>query len=135
MLADDTAAVTYKAADKTIHQYIGTYGSRDGLSYYYVGPSIYGRWSGPDAVVIAGQQGIEVRQGGRSESFDWDQVVQFGTLAIVLVREGEARWTISLNENFKVQSESLVAPIGDITLYQATMEKNKPVKLAYTGQD
>lgn len=135
-IANDVAAVTYKAADQTIHQYIGTYGDRgSGGSYYYVGPSIHGRWSGENAEVISNQEGITVRQNGEMDTFNWDQVVQFGTLAVVLVNNGEAAWTISLNENFVVQSDSSVPPIGDISLYKAAMEENDPIKLTYKGSE
>ncbi|MFS0647555.1 hypothetical protein [Siminovitchia sp. 179-K 8D1 HS] len=133
-IANDAVAVTYQAADKTIHQYIGTYGDRGrGGSYYYVGPSIYGRWSGENAEVISNEEGIKVLQNGKVDAFSWDQTVQFGTLAVVLVNDGESVWTISLNENFSVQSDSSAPPRGDISLYKATMKKNKPVKLTYAG--
>lgn len=135
-ITNDAAAVTYQAADKTIHQYIGTYGDRGrGASYYYVGPSIYGRWSGENAEVISNQEGIKVLQNGKVDAFSWDQTVQFGTLAVVLVNDGEAVWAISLNENFSVQSDSSAPPSGDISLYKATMKKNKPVKLTYAGSE
>lgn len=46
-LAKDVAAVTYKTADNSIQQFIGTYGDRgSGSSYYYVGPEIHGNWVG-----------------------------------------------------------------------------------------
>lgn len=132
-ITNDAAAVTYRAADNTIHQYIGTYGGRDGGGYYYVGPSIYGRWSGGNTEVISDQTGIKVIHPEGMDTFSWDEVVQFGTLAIVLTNNDEAVWTIALNENFKIQSESLVPPIGDISIYKATMEKSKPVTLKYAG--
>lgn len=132
-LANDVAAVTYRAADHTIHQYIATYGDRGDGGYYYVGPSIYGRWSGGNIEVTSSQDGIKVIHNNGMDSFNWDQVVQFGTLAVVLTNNNEAVWTIALDENFKVQSESLVPPIGDISIYKATMEKSRPVTLKYAG--
>ena len=132
-LANDVAAVTYRAADHTIHQYIATYGDRGDGGYYYVGPSIYGRWSGGNIEVTSSQDGIKVIHNDGMDSFNWDQVVQFGTLAVVLTNNNEAVWTIALDENFKVQSESLVPPIGDISIYKATMEKSRPVTLKYAG--
>lgn len=132
-LTNDVAAVTYQAADKSIHQYIGTYGDRGSGGYYYVGPSIYGQWSGGDIKVISDQSGIRVIHPGEMETFNWNQVVQFGTLAIVLVNNDEAIWTIALAENFKVQSEELAPPIGDIIIYKPTLETSKPVILKYVG--
>lgn len=131
-LAKDIAAVTYKAADSTLHQYIGTYGDRGGGgSYYYVGPSIYGRWEGKDVEVISNQEGITVVHNERYEEFDWDHIVQFGTLAVVLTKNNQAAWTLSLNENFEVDSNSSRPPSGSISLYEATVEKNKPITLQY----
>ncbi|RWR06539.1 hypothetical protein QNH23_13015 [Siminovitchia fortis] len=132
-LANDVAAVTYQSTDKSIHQYIGTYGDRGGGGYYYVGPSIYGRWSGGNIEVISGQEGIKVIHSGGIDTFNWEQAVQFGTLAIVLTNDDEAMWTIALNENFRIQSESLVPPIGNISIYKATMENSRPVTLKYAG--
>lgn len=133
-LAKDVAAVTYKATDNTIHQYIGTYGDRGGgSSYYYVGPSIQGQWKGKDAKVISDTRGITVIYNGAVDVFNWNQVVQFGTLAVVLTRDNQAVWTISLNENFEVHSDSSIPQSGEISLYKATMKNNKPITLQYTN--
>ena len=134
-LANDVAAVTYKAKDHSIHQYIGTYGDRGGGGYYYVGPSIYGHWKGNDTEVISNQEGISVFSNGEMESFDWDHIVQFGTLAVVLTANDQAVWTISLNENFEVHSEAAVPQAGEISLYKATMEKTAPIKLYYKSSN
>ncbi|PAV27968.1 hypothetical protein CIL05_19060 [Virgibacillus profundi] len=132
-LANDVAAVTYKAADNTIHQFIGTYGDRGtGRSYYYVGAEIHGRWKGNNAEVVSNTEGITVTQNGKTELFEWDNIVQFGTLAVVLMKNNEAAWTIALNENFQMHSNSAIPPSGEISLYQATMEKNKPIILQNT---
>ncbi|RST61615.1 hypothetical protein D5F11_001695 [Siminovitchia terrae] len=132
-LANDVAAVTYQADDKSIHQYIGTYGDRGSGGYYYVGPSIYGQWSGGDIEVISDQSGIKVIHPEGLDTFNWNQVVQFGTLAIVLINNDEAIWTIALSKNFKVQSEALEPPLGDIIIYKATMEESRPITLKYVG--
>lgn len=131
-LAKDVAAVTYKAKDESIHQYIGTYGDRGGGGrYYYVGSSIYGNWKANNMEVISNQEGITVIANRKMEKFDWDHIVQFGTLAVVLTADHQAVWTISLNENFEVHSSSAVPPTGEITLYKATMEKTEPTILYY----
>lgn len=131
-LAKDVAAVTYKTADNSIQQFIGTYGDRgSGSSYYYVGPEIHGNWVGDNTQVISNTEGISVTENGKTELFDWDHIVQFGTLAIVLMRESEAAWTISLDENFEVHSDASAIQTGDISLYEASMEENKPITLHY----
>ncbi|MBT2757935.1 hypothetical protein J7E71_18845 [Mesobacillus foraminis] len=132
-LEKDIAAVTYKAANNTIHQFIGTYGYRDGgYSYSYVGPSIHGEWKADNIKVISASEGITVYSNGIAESYDWDQVVQFGTIAVVLMgRNNEAEWTIALNESFKSNSNESIPPSGEITIYKATMDINEPVMLQY----
>ncbi len=131
-LANDVAAVTYKTADHKTQQFIGTYGDRgSGRSYYYVGAEIHGKWEGGNAEVISDQEGITVTQNGETELFDWDHIQQFGTLAVVLMKDDEAVWTISLNENFKVDSAASTPPSGNISLYKATMKENKPITLQF----
>ncbi|MEH7356293.1 hypothetical protein V7150_22525 [Neobacillus drentensis] len=134
-LANDVAAVTYKASDHSIHQYIGTFGDRGGGGYYYVGPSIYGHWKGNDTEVISNKEGISVLSNGKKETFDWDHIVQFGTLAVVLTANDQAVWTISLNENFEVHSAAAVPPTGEISLYKATMEKTEPIILNFKSSN
>lgn len=135
-LANDVAAVTYKAEDQTIHQYIGTYGDRGGGSgYYYVGPSIYGHWTGKNADVISNQDGITVISEGKTETFNWDHVVQFGTLAVVLTANNQAVWSISLDENFQANSNEARPPTGYITLYKASMDETQPIKMFYLAEN
>ncbi|HHY74274.1 MAG TPA: hypothetical protein GX497_13830 [Bacillus bacterium] len=132
----DIAAVTYKAADNSIHQYIGTYGDRNGgYSYSYVGPSIHGQWKGENARVISAPKGITIDYNGKTEKYSWDSIVQFGTLAVVLVKNNEATWTIALNENFKSNANEPIPPSGEITLYKATMDNNEPITMKYVSAD
>ena len=65
------------------------------------------------------------------ESYDWENIVQFGTIAVVLMKNNEAEWTIALNENFKSNSNEPAPPSGEITIYKATMDKNEPIRLEY----
>ncbi|WP_440895724.1 hypothetical protein ACS127_14405 [Amphibacillus sp. Q70] len=133
-LANDVVAVTYQTADDSIQQYIGTYGDRGGgTAYYNVGPEIQGAWQGESAKLISSPEGISVTENGKTELFDWDNIHQFGTLAIVLTKGDEAVWTVSLNENFEVHSDASEPMVGNITLYQATMANNQPITLDYQG--
>ncbi|ASK64085.1 hypothetical protein CFK37_18960 [Virgibacillus phasianinus] len=135
-LAKDVAAVTYKTADNTIQQYVGTYGDRgSGRSYYYVGAEIHGKWQGNNIEVISDTKGITVTENGESELFDWDSIHQFGTLAVVLKKNDEAVWTISLNENFEVHSAASEKTVGTISLYKATMGDSQPIILRYKGSN
>lgn len=135
-LAKDIAAVTYKAANNTTQQFIGTYGDRGGgRSYYYVGAEIHGKWRGRNIEVISNQEGVSITKDNKTELFLWKNIEQFGTLAVVLMKNNEAAWTISLNENFKVDSDAAEPTVGNITLYKATMKKNQPIKLNYVGSN
>ncbi|WP_405099134.1 hypothetical protein [Oceanobacillus sp. FSL H7-0719] len=128
-LAKDIAAVTYKTKDHSIQQYIGTYGDRGGGSYYYVGAEMHGLWQGDSVEVLNNQEGITITENGETELFEWENIHQFGTLAIVLKKNNEAAWTIALNENFEVNSGGIESNVGNISLYKATMEENQPVIL------
>ena len=129
-LTDDIGAVTYQATDNHVHQFIATYGTRsDDNSYYYVGPEIHGIWQGEDVEVISNEKGITVVYDGKTELFEHDHVVQFGTIAVVLTRGNEAAWTIALNKNLKIDTAGNTQPIGDISLYKATMDETEPIIL------
>lgn len=131
-LANDIAVLTYKIENQTVQQFIATYGDRGGgLAYYYVGAEIHGRWQFDDIEVESNTEGITVTENGTTDSFQWDDIVQFGTLAVVLMKNNEAAWTLSLNEDFDVHSAANTAPTGTISLYKATLEKNKPYTLTY----
>lgn len=134
-LANDIAAFTYKAKNQTVHQFIATYGDRNsGLSYYNVGPEIQGKWQGGDLEMISDTDGITViEKKGITERYDWDHIVQFGTLAIVLMKNNEPVWTIALDTNFKVESDSSKFPTNEIILYRATMEENQPIQMQFKG--
>lgn len=121
-LEDDVAAMTYRSTDDSIHQYIGTYGDRGrGGSYYYVGAAIHGEWKGDNSKISAHTEGITVEHAGYADTFSWDHVVQFGTLAVVLVEDEEAKWTIALNDDFKMDPSSGIGVFGTISLYKASM--------------
>lgn len=133
-LANDVVVFTYQTAEHTTQQFIGTYGDRDdGLSYYYVGAQIHGVWEAENVVLTIGPEGITITENNQSESFDWDHVEQFGTLAIVLSKDNEATWTIALNEDFKVDENSTQPPNGTISLYKAAMENKQSFTLHYTS--
>lgn len=133
-LTNDIAAFTYKAKNQTVHQFIATYGDRgSGISYYNVGPEIQGKWQSGDVEVISDMDGIMVTEKGITERYDWDHIIQFGTLAIVLMKNDEAVWTIALDENFKVESDSSISLTNEIILYKASMEENQPIQMHYKG--
>lgn len=121
-LEKDIAVLTYKALDDSIHQFIGTYGDRgNGISYYYVGSALHGEWKGKNGKVKTHTEGITIEVKDKKETYSWEHVVQFGTLAVVLVENEEAKWTIALNKDFKMDPSSGVGMSGTISLYKASM--------------
>ena len=129
-LANDAAAVTYQTVDNNTQQFIATYGDRGGgTSYYYVGAELHGTWQGENVQLVSDTEGISITTDGESEHFEWDDIHQFGTLAIVLEKNNEAAWTVSLDENFQVNEDTPERQNGNITLYQATMNDNEPIEL------
>lgn len=131
-LADDVAAVTYKAKDNKVHQYIGTYGYRGDRNYKNVGPTLSGKWISDRGEILVDTEGIHIRVEEESSDYSWEEVVQFGTLAVVLVKNDEAKWTISLDENFRDNSNSSLPPSGNITLYKADFSLHEPIQFQYS---
>lgn len=131
-LANDIAALTYQNVDNKVEHFVATYGDRkNGISYYNVEAEIHGVWKGTNVEVTSGTEGISINENGETELFKWEDIQQYGTLAVVLKRNNLAMWTISLNENFIVHSDSTEPIVGNISLYKVTMDQNRPVILEY----
>ncbi|WP_254901256.1 hypothetical protein [Tuberibacillus sp. Marseille-P3662] len=81
--------------------------------------------------MISNSEGISVTENHKTELFTWENIKQFGTLAVVLKKNNEAVWTLSLNENFEVHSDASEPTVGNISLYKATIEENQPLTLHY----
>ncbi|GAB2562361.1 hypothetical protein [Gracilibacillus alcaliphilus] len=129
-VANDIAVITYPTTSGSLQQFVATYGDRgSGYSYYHVEAEIYGTWQGPDIELIRDSEGLRIIENGEMEEFDAAHIRQFGTLAIVLEKDGEAVWTISLDETFQVDTDPSALKEGTISIYKATMEENEPVRL------
>ncbi len=135
-LVNDVAAVTYQASNGSTQQFVATFGDRgDGMSYYYVGAEIHGRWQSDQLEVRSSSDGILIKQGTKEALFNWENIEQFGTLALVLSKNGEAKWTIALDENFQKSSDTAtMAPSGNIILSKAVLTNNQPVKLSFVKE-
>lgn len=133
-LADDIAVFTYRNNQEQIQQFVGTYGDRhDGLSYSYVGAQIHGQWQGDNTEVTVSSEGIMVVHQGDQHLYEWEQVHQYGTLAIVLEENNEAEWTIGLGDDFYYDQNTQDPPTGEILLYEATLADNEAISLQYQG--
>ena len=128
-LADGVCAITCMDTEHQLRQYIGTFGDRgDGLSYYTVLGAIRGSWAldaiHNDGYKITEDGGtITITDGSRSETFNQNECEQFGTLALVLYKDGVPRWTIALNGDCQLNDLNIIEDSGTITLCEVSMEK------------
>ncbi|WP_079710507.1 hypothetical protein [Paraliobacillus ryukyuensis] len=134
-ITNDIAVFTSQSETNGVQQFVGTYGARgDSVAYTYVSTQIRGTWKNDDTTVTASMDGVLITHGDQTTSFEWEQAKQFGTLALVLTENNEAKWTIGLAEDFYYDQNTPDPPVGSIVLYQATMNKVEPVTLEYTGE-
>lgn len=136
-LANDACAVTYESPDDgQIHQYVMTYGDRgSGITTYYVYNAIQGEWSAEGKNTAGwelktGPEGISiVSPSGGEEIYESGDCVQFGTLALVLCRNGLPQWTLVLEEDCTLTDSDYIKS-GTVNLCKVTMEKSAPVSFS-----
>ncbi|NLC65380.1 MAG: hypothetical protein GX752_00400 [Clostridium sp.] len=133
-LANDIAVLTsYDGEQPNI--FIGTYGDRnDAVSYYYVAAEIQGIWENEDVRVKSSPDGVQITENNRSIDFQWKDIEQYGTLAIVLRKDHEDSWVIALNKDFKVQSDASKDLVGSISLYNASPKNTKVYNLGFISR-
>ena len=140
-LADDACAVTYRSPDDSqTHQYVMTYGDRgNGIYTYYVYNVIQGGWgmegkntagwelnTGPEGITVVSPSGGE-------QTYEADDCVQFGTLAIALCKDGLPQWTLVLMDDCIVGDNTDMVESGTVALCKVTMEKSAPVYFTRTS--
>ncbi len=130
-LNSDVCAVTYRDDARNLRQYVATYGDR-GISYYYVSAAIRGKWAffsrnGDGKTLTADEEGITVKDADYERLYPYDDCVQFGTLALVLYRDGKPEWTLALNEDCRVvDGLGILDDGGTITLCEVSGGKTAP---------
>lgn len=135
-LADDVCAVTYKSPDDGgTHQYVVTYGDRGGaVSYYYVWNAALGNWRAQGKFT---DYSIEFRDGSEGgvylhtpdgdEYYNYDDCLQYGTLAVVFPRENP-KWTVVLNNDCEIDAGTdLIKDGGTMTLCRISMDDTAPI--------
>lgn len=140
-LADDACAVTYRSPDDgQTHQYVMTYGDRgDGIYTYYVYNVIQGGWSAEGKNTAGwelktGPEGITVvSPSGGEQTYEADDCVQFGTLAIALCENGLPQWTLVLLDDCVVGDDTDMVESGTVALCKVTMEKSALVYFTRTS--
>mgnify|MGYP001851774710 FL=1 len=134
-LEKDVCAVTYESEeDGGVHQFVATYGDRsDGVAYYYVSNALLGTWVGEDGYrleLTGGPDGgiiLETPRG--TEFYEYEDCLQYGTLALVLPGQGP-KWTLVLNRDCILESgETTVNDGGTVTLCRVSMKDTTPVTL------
>lgn len=139
-LADDICTVTYTDTNGALHQYVATYGDRgNGVFYYEVANVIRGKWAleshnTDDKKMVADDRGITITDGSQTWGYDYGDCVQFGTLALVLCREGIPEWTIALNEDCEVVSGLRILNDGG-TISLCAVSAGKTAALSYFRTD
>lgn len=135
-LENDVCALTYESTeDRSVHQFVATYGDRNGaVSYYYVGNAAYGSWSAEDQgenykleVGTGENGGIDIETPEGKEHYELEECLQYGTLAVVFPSDNP-KWTLVLNQGCVLEEGgSRVEEGGTVTLCKVSMEKTAPI--------
>lgn len=115
-LSDEACVLTYEDTNKTMRQYIGTYGGRKS-SYSYITSELEGTWRSADgqytiaykSTGISGNPTLTMTAKNVSEEFSLDQLTQYGTTSAVLTDQKGARWALTLSpENTYSKKNELI---------------------------
>lgn len=141
-LEQDACAVTYTSPDDgNVHQYVMTYGVRDsGITSPPVYSVLSGVWEA-EGQNTAGWSletdvsGVHLKNGSEEMLYTYDDCVQFGTIAMVLCRNGLPQWTVVLNQDCIIDEASDLVTEGTISVCKVSMEKTAPVILSGGSPD
>lgn len=129
-LANDICSLSYIDNEKTLREFVATYGDRgDGISYYYVTKALRGNWQvfskyGEDTQLLADSRGISITNNGTREFFEYSDCKQYGTIALVLYKNEVPRYVIGLDENCEIDDDTgYIKKDGTITLMKISVEK------------
>jgi hypothetical protein len=79
--------------------------------------------------VSQNQSKIPIKENGEKEIFPWENIEQFGTLAISLKGNNGVVWSIALIETFEIHADASKPTDGNITLYKASLQNSEPFLL------
>lgn len=129
-LEKDVCTVTYHSEENQgLHQFAACYGDRgNGISYYNIDTVILGTWLGEGGYYLSAENGtIRLTTPRGVEQYDYEQWMQYGTLALVFPKESP-RWTLVLNKDCILKSgEDTLEDGGTITLCRVSMKKTTPI--------
>lgn len=135
-LTNEACVLTYRSPDRSIHQYIGTYGGNTAY-YSYVQPQLTGTWQTKDGQVTLaahdGANGITISDRNGTEIFSLEQMVQFGTTALVFTDEVGARWSLALPSDARYDEQGYLEKDAksSVVLFKASLEQQEPRELYY----
>lgn len=138
-LTGDICAVTYVSEkDGPAHQYVATFGSRGRDDYYYVEAALDGSWVSAENntvgwKLVRNSNGLVLTTGSGEERYGPKDCVQYGLTTIALCRNGLPQWTVALNEDCKIDQQSmLVSSGGTLTVCKVSMDPTAPLVLRST---
>ncbi len=129
-LTEDSAVFTYETTDKTIHQYIGTYGG-DPSHYSYVVPDLDGNWMSKNKLtqltylpsITNPSTKIKIVNNQKKEQFDINETIQFGVSGVVLQNKGDTRYSIIPAQNGKSKESILILKEAKLKSKVVTLTK------------
>lgn len=132
----DVCLVTYATDFGNVKGYAATYGDRssDGNSYYSVSNAVMGTWnaadSGGDSVsFISDLKGIKITYNGSEYTYNYSNIKQYGTTALILSGEYTDEYIIALNEDCVIdETAGLIKNGGTVSLCRIG-ETSAPVKM------
>lgn len=140
-LTGDTCAVTYTSEENgPSHQMVATFGSRGRNDYYYVEAALDGSWepSGKNTAgwkLVRDTAGIVLSNGSKEYRYSTKDCVQYGLTTIVLCKDQSPQWTVTLNQDCKIDQKTLqVSYGGTLTLCQVSMNPTAPIVMRSTSK-
>lgn len=133
-LTGDVCTMTYRTVDGSVHQSVATFGDRgDPISYHNMISAISGQWQQDPLTdgawrIRVDSEGIRLENGDQSELYAFDDCVPFGTLALVLCRDGLPQWTLVLTEDGVIDERDLFVG-GHLILCEVAMESMPVIEL------
>ena len=138
-LTNDICNVTYTDKDANLREYVATYGDRgNGVSYSYVFNVLQGDWltlekEGNHTRLNTNRRSIIIYKNGKTETFDYSDIKQYGTIAIVLYQNELPRYVVALNKDCSIDDKThIIKDGGTITVVEVSMKKTIPEKLSRT---
>lgn len=128
--SDDNAVLTYATdEEKDISVAVYNFRPTDIISYYYVLPSIEGRWidkENKNNYLIVDRGKIVYSIDNNIFYYNSENATQHGVLSLVFKQKDSPSFSIVINSDSEFNEHTTVKPGGSITIVENTLEKSKP---------